>query len=544
MRQTTGLLAAVALAGLANDARAATPSAWTEWHAPTQGYVGMLSCASASCHGGGQSRSGPPGQLMQESLMFLGGQAHPADPHARSGERMRQAPFQEVLRRASHKADGSVDSSMAARCAACHDPGAVQAHLGGLSLTPAGALTAAGAATPESLMVGQGVGCESCHGPAEKWLAAHYRWDISRDELRQLGMIDTKNIFLRAQICAACHVGSAEQDVNHDMLAAGHPPLRFEMASYQALLGTKHWNDGPRRAAEPNYEWQLWAAGRIASADAALTLLESRARKAAAPGTPGEANPHPWPEFAEQNCFTCHQSLRTAAGPAATPGAITLAGGVPLWRSWNVLLAGAVVSPGAAGIAPGAAGIAPGAASAGDLPAPGTLFEQQLNGVRDEMQRTAFPDADKVTRLAAEARASLRMQAQIAPDGTILNAGGGPLGFEGFLAVASSGPDRHVSWEYCCQQLGAWLAAERSLRDSLAIPQRGAVVPVEALGHLNMLRGRARRVGESLRFITSGREWPRALAALQPGGSVAENTLSLEQAALELEALWRELGNP
>jgi mono/diheme cytochrome c family protein len=302
------------------------------------------------------------------------------------------------------------------------------------------------------------------------------------------------------------------------------------MASYQALLGTKHWNDGPRRAAEPNYEWQLWAAGRIASADAALTLLESRARKAAAPLAPGEANPHPWPEFAEQNCFTCHQSLRTAAGPATTPGAITLVGGVPLWRSWNVLLAGAVIAPGAAG--------------AGDLPAPGTLFEQQLNAVRDEMQRTAFPDADKVARLAGEARASLRTQAQIAPDGTILNAGGGPLGFEGFLAAPATSRDGHVSWEYCCQQLGAWLAAERSLRDSLAIPQRGAVVPVEALGHLNMLRGRARRVGESLRFITSGREWPRALAALQPGGSVAENTLSLDQAALELEALWRELGNP
>ena len=93
-------------------------------------------------------------------------------------------------------------------------------------------------------------------------------------------MVDTKNVLVRAALCASCHVGSAENDVTHDMLAAGHPPLRFEMASHQALIERKHWDDAAATA-QPEYEVQLWAAGRIASAEAALDLLEGRAKRAA-----------------------------------------------------------------------------------------------------------------------------------------------------------------------------------------------------------------------------------------------------------------------
>ena len=80
------------------------------------------------------------------------------------------------------------------------------------------------------------IGCETCHGGARRWLSEHYQHDVGRDELASLGMIDTKNLLVRARVCAACHVGSAENDMNHDMIAAGHPPLHFELASYEALI--------------------------------------------------------------------------------------------------------------------------------------------------------------------------------------------------------------------------------------------------------------------------------------------------------------------
>jgi hypothetical protein len=70
-----------------------------------------------------------------------------------------------------------------------------------------------------------------------------------------------------------------------------------------ALL-PKHWDDRRERSATPNFELKLWAAGQVASADAALDLLEARAARA--------STDHPqakWPEFAEYDCSSCHHSL-------------------------------------------------------------------------------------------------------------------------------------------------------------------------------------------------------------------------------------------
>ena len=56
----------------------------------------------------------------------------------------------------------------------------------------------------------RGIGCESCHGGARDWIAVHYERDVSREHLVQLGMVDTKNLFVSSAVnVAACHVGSA-----------------------------------------------------------------------------------------------------------------------------------------------------------------------------------------------------------------------------------------------------------------------------------------------------------------------------------------------
>ena len=81
-------------------------------------------------------------------------------------------------------------------------------------------------------------------------ISDHYQRDVSRERLAQLGMIDTKNLLVRAPTCASCHVGSADQDMNHDMIAAGHPPLRFEQASYEALLGGQALGRSPAARCE------------------------------------------------------------------------------------------------------------------------------------------------------------------------------------------------------------------------------------------------------------------------------------------------------
>src|SRR5262249_3518407 len=95
-----------------------------------------------------------------------------------------------------------------------------------------------------------GVSCEACHGPAngsKPWLAEHTAAEKWRNRLKfadkeSYGFYDLSDPKRQAVICAGCHVGAAKdekelfpaRDCNHDIMAAGHPRLNFELASFQA----------------------------------------------------------------------------------------------------------------------------------------------------------------------------------------------------------------------------------------------------------------------------------------------------------------------
>ncbi len=151
-----------------------------------------------------------------------------------------------------------------------------------------------------------GVSCESCHGPAQKWISTHYtdEWKaLSWKEKREKGFANTKDLHTRARLCVDCHVGAGDADVNHDLIAAGHPRLNFEFGAYHANM-PRHWSAAKDRARYPALEAQAWSMGQVMSAQAALRLLEHRAQTAANPKR------QPWPEFAEYNCFACHHDLQ------------------------------------------------------------------------------------------------------------------------------------------------------------------------------------------------------------------------------------------
>src|SRR5262249_29449111 len=126
-----------------------------------------------------------------------------------------------------------------------------------------------------------------------------------------------KDVLQRARLCADCHVGGPEREVNHDLLAAGHPRLNFEFSSFQAIY-PQHWCDRDDRARYPDFEARSWAVGQVVSAQTALNLLAYRANNKKAP----------WPEFAENNCYSCHHDLRGRLGRGQNldlgPGVLTL----------------------------------------------------------------------------------------------------------------------------------------------------------------------------------------------------------------------------
>jgi hypothetical protein len=132
-----------------------------------------------------------------------------------------------------------------------------------------------------------------------------------------------KNLVARTERCASCHVGSATSDVDHELIAAGHPRLNFEVGSHHVRLA-RHWREKGDNATA-DFEARLWAIGQLVSAREALKLLEYRA----------SAKTKTWPEFAEYDCLACHHALHE---PSARPPS---SGRVP-WSNWYFALLPAV----------------------------------------------------------------------------------------------------------------------------------------------------------------------------------------------------------
>ena len=168
-------------------------------------FVGAESCSSSSCHGGGGVKQN---QYLMWSLKDFHSQRPPA---TLATARSRQIADALAIK------NPVTDS----RCTVCHAP------LNEVPDTDRG----------EYFKVSEGVSCESCHGPAEKWIRSHTRTDYSHADRAMSGMRDLQNLYVRANTCVACH-----QFVSQSLLTAGHPALIFELDS-QCVSEPKHWQE-------------------------------------------------------------------------------------------------------------------------------------------------------------------------------------------------------------------------------------------------------------------------------------------------------------
>ena len=242
--------------------------------------VGSSSCSATACHGSVHREPNDTPGIPSEYHIW---RQH--DPHARAGWKLGVPLSQQILRDLDIVQNGQiVDHDGFANCLNCH--------------APQNATAAQSVDFTNSYSLSRGVGCESCHGGAEKWLAPHARSDWQSINHDDLGMFDTKSLLVRARVCVDCHVGSPNRSVNHDLIAAGHPVLQFELTQYHNRL-PKHWHDDKQATA--SFQTQLWWAGQLATGDAASFLLESRVERKGGNST--------WPELSEFNCAGCHQSF-------------------------------------------------------------------------------------------------------------------------------------------------------------------------------------------------------------------------------------------
>ena len=263
------VFAAAVTASLRADTTASSTSAGSfvltrQTPAEAGNYVGPGSCSAVACHGA--IRAVPGAKILQTEYSTWVAM----DRHARATEVLGNAVSQRMARIL-----GIGEPQQAQKCLVCHSldvPAAVRGRN----------------------FVTEGVSCEACHGPATGWLGYHVTRDARHEESVKRGMYDTKDVVKRTDKCLSCHLGTAEKFVDHEMIAAGHPDLVFELEAFSAAM-PRHWKEATD--ADPANAVRTFAVGQLVHFRASLDRLARRVKGPV------------WPEYAELDCFACHHSL-------------------------------------------------------------------------------------------------------------------------------------------------------------------------------------------------------------------------------------------
>jgi hypothetical protein len=232
---------------------------------PEAKYTGAGSCGSPSCHGGIKPRT-ETSVLQNEYSTWVVRDKHTKAFNVLTGE----------VGLRMGKILGIEHPEQAAKCLVCH------------------ALNVPLELRARSFDANDGVSCENCHGAASNWLGPHTTRDWNYAKSVKIGLYDTRDLIKRSERCLSCHLGDSEKFVDHQMIAAGHPDLYFELDSFEAVQ-PRHWT--------VPVDKDPWIGVRTLATGQAVQLREGMRRLARrSQGTI-------WPEYGELDCFACHHSL-------------------------------------------------------------------------------------------------------------------------------------------------------------------------------------------------------------------------------------------
>ncbi|MEO8379319.1 MAG: multiheme c-type cytochrome [Acidobacteriota bacterium] len=281
----------------ATTTAAATTTAPPEEEMPSQPghYVGVGSCINSGCHGSTEPLAST-GVLQNEFYTWLNKDHHSKAYNILLSDRSARIARNMRLKKAANEEGVCLD---------CHTTN-----------------------VPRNMIVKaldreDGVQCEMCHGPAGGWFAEHSEGGWSHEQSVSRGMIDLRAINSRGTTCAGCHLGNAKKEVDHELIASGHPILAFELDNYTESM-PPHWAlryDGGRET----HGVRAWAVGQVINFREGMDNLARHARG------------NEWPEFSEMSCFNCHHDLKDS-GWRQERGWSDRAG-LPAWspQRWAVL---------------------------------------------------------------------------------------------------------------------------------------------------------------------------------------------------------------
>lgn len=252
--------------------------------------LGVGSCASSLCHGAIETWSNS--NVFQNEYVTWSR----LDKHARGysvllNDRSKEIAKKLALPEPAHKSDLCLD---------CHTHNPKPAHRG------------------EGFQIADGVACEACHGPAERWVRSHVESGVTHAHNVSRGMYPTNDDVARARLCLSCHLGTKDKFVTHKIMAAGHPRMSFELDTFTQIAPAHFRIDADWQRRKGNWnEVRSWAIGQAVAAQELLSLLQGpRGRDGL------------FPELVLFDCHSCHHPMadkrNTAARVGAGPGIVRL----------------------------------------------------------------------------------------------------------------------------------------------------------------------------------------------------------------------------
>lgn len=281
-------------AALASVAVMAQPLPYQSLHQT----LGTVTCASSLCHG--SVKLWKDSNVLQNEYLTWSR----IDKHARAYNVLLNERSQRIVRNLGLKQP----AHEAKICLDCHAHVIPQERRG------------------ERFKVTDGVTCESCHGPAEKWVKTHVAPGDSATAQHAAniddGMYPTSDAVARAKLCMSCHYGNQDKLVTHRIMGAGHPRMSFELDTFTEIA-PKHFVVD-KDYSERKKVWdgaKTWAIGQALAVSETMNILADPKR-----GRDGV-----FPELVLFDCHACHHPMsenrwkpKTAFGPSISPGLVRL----------------------------------------------------------------------------------------------------------------------------------------------------------------------------------------------------------------------------
>jgi hypothetical protein len=236
-------------------------------------HLGVVNCASSLCHGSISEWKGS--NVLQNEYVTWSR----VDKHAL---RAAQVLTSERSRRIAANLGLKEPAHLAKVCVDCHghNPPAQQ--------------------RGERFKASDGVSCEACHGPAEKWIASHVAPGATHEDNVANGLYPTSDPVALARLCLSCHFGNKDKFVTHRIMGAGHPRISFELDTFTQTQPPHFVIDEDWQKRKGRWDGvRVWAIGQALAAQESLDVVLDPKR-----GRDGL-----FPELVVFDCHACHHPM-------------------------------------------------------------------------------------------------------------------------------------------------------------------------------------------------------------------------------------------